>query len=134
MECLVWNLKSEVGDEMLERLVRDFYSRVFSDLMIGFFFNKLDIDDQSQRLIHYMSTHIGTPVEKYRGPSIRQSHEALPLLPGHFDRRHQILKDVLEEYLVPAHVRKAWLDLDLALRNNVLKRGAQAREDLLASS
>lgn len=129
----MWNLKDEVGEETLEKLVRDFYGRVFDDLMIGFFFKTVDLEQQAQNLIHYMSTHIGTPTEKYRGPTIRKAHDAMPILPGHFDRRHQILRDVLEEYLVPAHVRKAWLDLDLALRNNVLKRGAQAREDLLAS-
>ena len=129
----MWNLKDEVGAEKLEVLVHEFYQRVMDDLMIGFLFNKIDIEEQSQKLIHYMSTHIGTPTEKYRGMSVRQGHEAIPILPGHFDRRHQILKDILEVHLVPAHVRKAWLDLDLALRNNVLKRGAQVREDLLAS-
>lgn len=78
-----------------------------------------------------MDTHIGRSEQKYRGSSIRKIHQTMPILPGHFDRRHQILKDVLEEYAVPAHVRKAWLDLDLALRDNVIKGGARVRDELL---
>ncbi|WP_249755630.1 hypothetical protein [Microvenator marinus] len=127
----MWNLIEEVGEERLIELVTAFYTRASQDMMIGFFFDDSNIPEQVVNLIHYMDTHIGRSEQKYRGSSIRKIHQTMPILPGHFDRRHQILKDVLEEYAVPAHVRKAWLDLDLALRDNVIKGGARVRDELL---
>ncbi len=127
----MWNLIDEVGEEVLLGAVTDFYDRVFNDLMIGFLFARSDKDHLIKSLVHYMATHIGKPVERYRGPSIRAAHEAIPILPGHFDRRHQILRETLEEHSIPVHVRKDWLALDLALRDNVIRHGSVVRESIL---
>jgi hypothetical protein len=52
----------------------------------------------------------------------------LPLLPGHFDRRHRLLEQVLGDCGVPADVKRVWLQIDQALRPSVLASAEEARE------
>jgi len=55
-------------------------------------------------------------------------HSKLPLLPGHFDRRHKLLEQTLEEQGVPEEVRRVWLRIDQSLRPSILAAGEDARE------
>ena len=57
-----------------------------------------------------------------------RAHAGLPLLPGHFDRRHSLLDQVLGECQVPIDVRRVWLQIDQALRPSVLASAEDARE------
>lgn len=59
-----------------------------------------------------------------------EAHRGLPILAGHFDRRHVLLKETLERHDVPQHVREAWLDLDQRLRPLILKKGRAAADEL----
>lgn len=124
-----WNLIDELGgEERVQELMREFYDRLFDDVMVGFFFVNSDKEALIRSQIDYVHAHLGDRSGDYRGASIREAHAALPILPGHFDRRHQILKDVLQDFGAPEEVRRAWLALDRAMRPMVLKQGRQARQ------
>lgn len=128
-----WDVIEEVGGEdAMWSLMSRFYDRLFDDLLIGFFFENSDKDRLIRSQIDYVHAHIGSRRGSYDGPSIRQAHADLPILKGHFDRRHQILTEVLEEFDVPQEVRRAWLGLDRAMREMVINQGAQRRDDLLS--
>ena len=75
----------------------------------------------------FTAAFLGGP-NRYEGKSIREAHSALPLLAGHFDRRHTLLKQALEQHHVPAAVRDEWLRVDASLRTSVLRSGEEARE------
>lgn len=127
-----WNVIEEVGGrERMETLMRRFYDRLFDDVIIGFFFADSDKEELVQSQIDYVHAHIGDRSGTYDGPSIRNAHADQPIMRGHFDRRHQILRETLEEFDVPDHVRQAWLGLDQSMREMVLKQGEQAREETL---
>ena len=70
---------------------------------------------------------LGGP-QRYTGKPLPEAHAALPLLPGHFDRRHHVLATLLEQHDVPDDVKRAWLRIDESLRTSVLAAGAEARE------
>lgn len=126
-----WDVIEEVGGETrMQELMRAFYDRIFDDMMIGFFFAASDKEALIASQIDYVHAHLGSRLGRYQGPPIRQAHQKMPILVGHFDRRHQILKDVLAEFDVPEHVREAWLGLDRAMRDLVIRQGDQAREDM----
>ncbi|RDV37335.1 hypothetical protein DV096_15280 [Bradymonadaceae bacterium TMQ3] len=126
-----WDVIEEVGGRArMETLMRTFYDRLFDDLMIGFFFATSDKEALIASQIAYVHAHIGSRKGSYQGPPIRQAHQKMPILVGHFDRRHQILIDVLEIFEVPGHVREAWLGLDWAMRDLVIRQGDQARQDM----
>ena len=123
-----WDLIEEVGgSQVMQALMRRFYDRLFDDIMVGFFFVDSDKEALIQSQIDYVYAHLGARRGTYEGPSIRRAHADLPILAGHFDRRHQILGEVLEEFDVPQHVIDDWLALDRSMRSMVLKGGEDAR-------
>ena len=128
-----WRLIDEVGgEEALERLVRDFYTRLFDDTMVGFFFWPHDKEALIAHQMAYVRAHVGAPDgTSYRGRSMRRAHEHLPILVGHFDRRHQILEEVLRDHAIVSHVAQAWLALDESLRTFIVRTGAKKRRAIL---
>jgi hemoglobin len=127
-----WNLTQEVGGpDRLREMMRDFYQRVFDDVMIGFFFANTDFDQIVDSQIEYVRARLGNEAVEYSGMPIRRAHQKHPILVGHFDRRHQLLRDVLGEYDVPEHVFEAWVDLELKLRELVVRTGGEARDEIL---
>ncbi len=130
-----WNLSEEVGGlERLEEMMREFYRRVFDDLMIGFLFAGSDFEQIVEAQVQYMRARLGNEKVEYTGKPIRRAHQKHPILVGHFDRRHQILKDVLEDYEVPEHVFDAWVELEQALRDLVVRTGGEARDEILGET
>lgn len=128
-----WDIVDEVGGAArMEAMMNRFYDRLFADLLIGFFFEGSDKEALVASQIAYVHAHLGSRDGNYEGPSIRKAHADLPILVGHFDRRHQILREVLVEFEVPERARQAWLALDRAMRDMVINQGAQRRDDLLS--
>ena len=127
-----WRLVDELGGpEALEALVRDLYDRLYDDLIVGFLFAPHDKARLIAHQIEYVRAHLGDREGHYTGRSMRRAHEHLPILPGQFDRRHQILREVLRDHQAPARVQQEWIALDLALRPFVLRMGSEARERML---
>jgi hemoglobin len=127
-----WSIVEALGgEERFEALITRFYDRLFVDPMIGFFFAGKDKRHLVVSQMAYLQAHLGDRRGVYEGPSIRASHAHLPILVGHFDRRHKILVEVLDEFAVADPARKAWLELDASLRDFVVRTGAAARERML---
>jgi len=125
----LWNLAQEVGGEAnLLKIIQDLYDRIFDDMMIGFFFQPHDKSRLVRSQLEYVSAHLGDRSGVYEGLSIRRAHASLPILSGHFDRRHQILRDVLMDHQVSELVREAWIAFDLSLRDLVVREGKKVRE------
>ncbi len=121
-------LYDEIGGEQgLRPVLRTLYDRLFGDPMVGFLFAGKDKDKLVEHQLWFTAKFLGGP-SRYEGRSIPDAHAALPILPGHFDRRHQILREVLEQHHVPAPVRDEWLRVDQSLRYAVIKSGEEARE------
>jgi hemoglobin len=117
----------------IEAILRDLYERLFSDLMVGFLFEGHDRERIIRVQTGFTRRLLGETSAPYEGKSIPDAHAALPILPGHFDRRHHLLRQVLEAHAVDPEVREAWLRLDQALRPAVLRAG-EGRIDELASA
>ena len=122
------SLFDEMGGEVaLRRVLRTFYDRLFDDPMIGFLFDGKDKEQLIEHQLWFTARFLGGP-SRYEGRSLSDAHAALSFLKGHFDRRHQVLKEVLEEHGVPEAVRAEWLRVDQSLRAAVIKSGAEARD------
>lgn len=129
-----WELLEELGgDEALGALLRDFYERIYADAMIGFFFLPHDIERLVAHQRDYILARLGRTRTRYGGMSMRQAHGALPILGAHFDRRHVLLTQTLQDHDVPAHVRDAWLDLDQRLRPFIVRMGQKTRDNMTPS-
>ena len=125
-----WNLVEEVGGEArLHEIVGDFYDRLFDDTLIGFLFQGHDKQRLIDRQVEYLRARLGSEDYEYTGEPIRSAHEDLPITVGHFDRRHTLLEEVLADWEMPDFVRDEWLELDAALRDLVVRTGAEARKE-----
>ena len=114
-------LFDRIGGDALRAVLRDFYDRVFADVMIGYMF----ADRNKERLIakewELTAALLGAPV-RYTGRPMPEAHAAHNILGGHFDRRLQILRETLADHGVDAEVQQVWIDHTLALRDQVTNR------------
>jgi hemoglobin len=123
-----WALDEALGGpDALQSLLEDLYTRLYADLMIGFFFAP---HDRAALIAHqrdYLMAHLGRRPQRYTGRPLREAHAHLPILPGHFDRRHALLAKVLADHAVPGDARDAWLAYDRSFRRAVLASRRPAR-------
>jgi hemoglobin len=126
------SLYQQIGLDALREVIRDFYSRVFADVMIGFLF----IGKDRQRLIdkefEFTARFLGADIS-YTGKPMRAAHARTPIMGGHFDRRLQILKETLADHDVPAEVREVWIGHTLALREQVTTDPVSECRDVTAA-
>jgi len=109
------------GLDGMRVILEDFYERLLRDVMVGFFFQGRDQRLLVERQLQFTARALGAPIV-YQGQSIPKAHAGLPILAGHFDRRHQILKETLEAHQVPDAFRTRWLALDQSFRRAVIKK------------
>ena len=113
------SLFDRIGGERLRAVITDFYDRVFADVMIGYMFTGRD----KQRLIdmewELTARFLGSE-QRYTGKPMRDAHAKLSIFGGQFDRRLQILKNTLRDHAVDDEVAQAWIDHQIALRDQVV--------------
>jgi hemoglobin len=115
------------GEARVREVLQALYDRLFVDPMVGFLFAGKDKGRIVEQQLAFTCRFLGGP-QRYEGKPLPEAHASLPLLPGHFDRRHRLLQTVLEELAVPDEVGREWLRIDESLRPSVLASGQEARD------
>lgn len=118
------------GEPAVLAVLDELYTLLFDDVMVGFLFAGHDRERIVREQAVFTRRFLGDDTAVYTGKSIPDAHAALPILPPHFDRRHLLLREVLERHGVPERVREHWLRVDLGLRDAVLKVGRARIEEL----
>jgi hemoglobin len=114
------------GEERVRAVLQSLYDKLFEDPIVGFLFEGKDKQHIVSEQLMFTCHFLGGP-QVYTGKPLPEAHAKLPLLPGHFDRRHRLLAQVLEEQRVPEEVRRVWLGIDENLRRSVLASAEDAR-------
>ena len=115
------------GEGKVRAILESLYDKLFVDPIVGFLFEGKDKAHIVEVQLAFTCRFLGGP-QKYAGKPLPEVHAALPLLPGHFDRRHRLLQQTLDEQDVPTDVKRVWLQIDENLRPSVLAAGEGARE------
>lgn len=109
------------GEDRARAIFRDLYDKLFADLLVGFFFAGKDKALLIERQLEFTARSLGANVA-YHGKSMPEAHAPLPpILPGHFDRRHKLLADVLSAHGVDDELREAWLAYDKSFKRAVVR-------------
>jgi hemoglobin len=116
------------GEEKVLSIIRSLYDQLFADPMVGFLFDGKDKEHIVEQQVAFTCRFLGGP-QRYEGKPLPEAHARLPLLPGHFDRRHHLLAQVLDRHGVPDEAKQAWLRIDASLRPSVLAAGNEARKE-----
>jgi hemoglobin len=115
------------GEPRVRAVLQSLYDRLFEDAMIGFLFAGKDKAHIVEQQVAFTCRFLGGP-QVYSGLPLPKAHANVPLLPGHFDRRHRLLEQVLEAEGAPLEVKRVWLEIDTALRSSVLASAEEARQ------
>jgi hemoglobin len=115
------------GEAGVRGVLQALYDQLFVDPIVGFLFEGKDKAHLVEAQVAFTSAFLGGPA-RYTGKPLPEAHAHLPLLAGHFDRRHWLLAETLRARGVPDEVRAAWLRIDESLRPSVLAAGEDARE------
>jgi len=116
------------GERGVRPIIQALYDALFDDPMVGFLFAGKDKAKLVEHQLWFTARFLDGPQDKYVGRPLPEAHAHLPLLPGHFDRRHHLLREILVKYKFPKHVADEWLRVDLGLKTAVLKTGSDARD------
>ncbi len=100
----------------IERIVRDFYDRVFDDIMIGYMFRNADKGRLIEKEVELAARLLGASHIRYTGKPMRRVHAPHRIMGGQFMRRRKILEDALVAQGAPDAVREAWLGHTDSLR------------------
>lgn len=108
------------GPERLRELLTIFYARLEHDPIVGFFFAPFDLAVIVEGQWGFLMRAFGA-AERFHGRNPLVAHKDLPpILPGHFDRRIKVLREVLlEEGVDPDDVER-WIKVENGFRRRML--------------
>lgn len=110
------------GLEKLKEIVESFTERMFKDIMIGFFFHKVDKARVKEKEFEFLASFLGAEIP-YTGNGIAMVHANHRILTGHFERRKQILKETLIDFKVPENVISEIMTHTDNFKTRVIKTG-----------
>lgn len=113
-------LGQALGEDRILAILRRFYLRMSTDILIGFFFDGRDLDAIADMQARFLYRAMGLR-PSYAGKSPAQAHTELPpILTGHFDRRLVLLEEILTAEGLDASQRQTWLAFENAFRDAVV--------------
>jgi len=128
-------LFDKIGAEALRAVVVEFYARVIPDAMIGFMFQGKDRQRLVDKEYELVAALLGAPGVTYTGKPMRAAHAQVTIFGGHFERRLQILREVMADLHVDPEVQQAWIDHVQALRSQVTRdRGSECATSVEATA
>lgn len=102
------------GLPVLQRIMSRLVDHMVDDVMIGFFFARVNRRRLTMLETAYAASHLGGA--PYKNRDVPEVHRPLPIAHGHFARRLQLLREALAWAQVPPDVQVRWLAHQEALR------------------
>jgi truncated hemoglobin YjbI len=116
---MVMTAFERIGARELEKITLELVERMQSDLMIGFHFKRVDPVRLAELEYQHAAELLGGPVH-YEGRPLGAAHAPHKIAGGHFSRRKELLRQILERHAVPTEVAQLWLDGTEALRAEIV--------------
>jgi hemoglobin len=107
------------GEAGVRALVDRFLDAVFSDEMIGFYFDRAPKARIRELEARFAMSHLGGP-DTYDGRPLDVAHAPHRIFDGHFARRVAILRETLAAHGVPHDVAARWVAHTEAQRDLVV--------------
>jgi hemoglobin len=106
------------GEPAVRAILRDFVDRIFDDVMIGFFFARASRERIAEFEYQHAAAFLGADIV-YEGRPLGAAHGSHAIRGGHFERRKEILRQVLVAHGVPDDIRAEWIAHTESLRAEI---------------
>lgn len=115
------NLYQEIGgEERLRLILQDFYRRMATDILVGYFFMGKNPDEVAEKQMEFLLKAMGQS-DSYPGKSPARAHQQLaPILAGHFDRRLRLLEETLRDHGIQDSSIRVWLRFENSFRESIV--------------
>lgn len=114
-------LYERIGEDLIRKVITEFYLRAFADPIIGHFFFEKDRAHITAMQIDFAINMLGGP-RNYKGKPLVTAHEPFDIRGPHFGRRQVLMREVLDDLVVAPELSEAWLALEGPLRALVVRR------------
>jgi len=111
------------GQEALEVVVEDFYTRVLADEQLAGFFTGTNMARLKGKQVEFFSAALGGP-QPYTGVPMKQVHQGRGITMRHFTLVAEHLQDALTAAGVPADVVEQILSAIAPLASDIASSGA----------
>jgi len=109
------------GYDMLRKVHKIFYDKIYKDPWIGQFFEGIDQTTIENQQTDFMAQSMGGP-EKYSGALPLPAHTHIYITPELFDYRHELLRQSLVEAGLKPETAESWLKIDAAFKRGLVKK------------
>lgn len=109
------------GYEMIQKVHKIFYDKIYADEWIGQFFKEIKQDVIENQQTDFMVQAMGGP-DKYCGAFPIPAHKHMYITPELFQYRHEILKASLIESGLAQPEIDSWLKIDAAFGKGIVKK------------
>lgn len=109
------------GEEVIAKVVDEFYKRVLADETVNSFFRKTDMEKQRSHQTKFISFALGGP-NQYTGKSMAKAHAGMNLQPEHFQAIAKHLNDTLVSFGVDEADVRTVLTHIASLKDDVLQK------------
>jgi len=116
-------LVTEIGGEtVLFSILKDFYEIMSKDILIGFFFEKHDLEHIATMQGKFILMVAGL-AKTFEGKGPATAHTSLPpILTGHFDRRLVILRELLKSRKLTEAQIGTWVQFEESFRKIIVQK------------
>jgi hemoglobin len=108
------------GEACLARVHRRLYDKIFNHPALKAFFDGKDRDHQETQQTDFMASKFGGP-NLYRGRLPDGAHQHMYITDAHFELRHALLAETLDECGVAPDLRDRWLAIDHSFKSIIVK-------------
>jgi truncated hemoglobin YjbI len=113
----------EERDARVTQILLDFYRRMSSDAMLGFFFQGRDVASIAMKQKQFLLRAFGAS-PSYSGKPPADAHTALPpILEGQFNRRLVLLAETLRAHGLSEAQTETWVSFENAFRAGIVAEG-----------
>ena len=121
------------GRPAIERVVKNFYDRVFADPWLSLYFSEIPQAHIENQQIDFMSDRLGGP-KTFSGRMPQLAHEHIHIDDELFDHRIQFLDQALREEGIDDEMRKFWLSIDESFRGVLVKELSECKKRFKSDS
>ena len=121
------------GQEMLEKIVREFYDRVYEHPWLGKYFQHIKQEVIESQQVDFMIGALGGPKNVYSGQLPVTAHKNMFITDELYTLREEILLMAMKKVGAPKGLIEKWLQIDEAFRPSIVKKSVDDCEKQFAT-